>query len=100
MNTGVAPPYRRWQVSYVLTDSSGTVVGRASSALDVRTLAGGGQHRDDTVVVGNLPAARGPLRLQVRVVDPTGYFPPMRLAHGVRTADGSYTLGQFTVRAR
>jgi len=98
LNSGVAPAYRTWNVTYQLKNGTGTVVWTGTSTAALKGLLPSGTPTA-TSENFNLPTgtATGAMQLSVRVVDPTGYFPPLHLATGSRQSDGSYSLGSVTV---
>ncbi|HET6319781.1 MAG TPA: LamG-like jellyroll fold domain-containing protein [Chloroflexota bacterium] len=99
-NTGVAPPYRRWEVLIQLRDdSTGSLVWQDHSGLDLRSvLPTNGSpitQRDVFSLPG--PLASGTYSVLVQVVDPGSYSAPLQLAIAGRQTDGSYLVGQITV---
>lgn len=99
VNVGVTPAYNSWTVVYELQTGGGTVVwtGTSSKVLKLfRPDQGTVQTTDILTVPGSVSA--GAYKLVVRVKDPLGYRPDMKLAIQNRNADGSYTIfGSVTV---
>lgn len=97
LNSGVAPTYRPWSVTYSLSDQSGTVVATVTSALDLRALLGSGSSAVDHVTLPGTQSLAGTFRLSVRATDPTDTYSPLPLEAGTRTSSGAYELGTITL---
>jgi hypothetical protein len=100
-NVGVAPPYRAWQVLVQLRDpSSGGVAWQGQSGLDLRGVLPTGDgaltQRDTFKLPNSLPA--GTYTVTLQVVDAGAYGAPLQLAIAGRQPDGSYPVGQVSVR--
>jgi len=92
-NTGIAPTYNNWTVQYELQEGDGDVVWIGTSSKVLR------KFRDDQGIVETtdlltvpLDVSTGTYKLVVRVTDPLGYRPDMRLMVTGRNADGSFTI--------
>lgn len=96
-NVNVAPAYDAWAIRYELR-SGGVLRATWDSTLDLRSvLPGEVTHGDTFAVSSSLPL--GTYELAVKVVDPTAYLDPLRLAISGRQGDGRYILGNVTVAA-
>lgn len=93
VNVGVTPAYNGWTVQYELQDGSSNVVwtGTSSKVLKLFRPDEGTVQTTDVLTVPNSVTA-GTYKLVVRVKDPLGYRPDMKLAIQGRNADGSYTI--------
>ncbi len=96
-NTGVAPTYDTWQPQLLLLRPDHSVALRAVLGVDLRLLFTGSTTHSDRVSVPQLAA--GQYQVALQVVDPQGYFAPLRLATQGRTPAGAYPLGMVTVVA-
>ena len=124
-NYGVAPTYDRWQITYQLRNSSGTVVSSVNSSLDLKTLfnpAQGntvvgqgpqtplssplGASATDTVTLATTALTGGSYTIAVVVTwhehkagaTYTWNYPPMKLAQTPGPSpDGSYPLVNVTL---
>jgi len=100
-NVGVAPPYRPWQVLVQLRDpSSGAVAWHERSGLDLGNVLPTGDSPVTQRDTFKLPRtiASGTYTVAIQIVDPGGYGAPLQLAIAGRQPDGSYPVGQVTVR--
>ena len=91
-NVGLAPSYENWQVNFELQTTTNVVKWVGNSIRTLRLFVpGAGTPTADRFTI---PATvtPGTYKLVVRVKDPVGYRPDMRLAINGRNADGSYTL--------
>lgn len=92
-NVGVTPAYNNWQVVYELQTGGGSVVWTGVSTKSLKFFRpdeGIAQTTDNLVVPNNVSA--GTYKLVIRVKDPVGYRPNMKLAIQGINADGSYTI--------
>lgn len=103
-NTNVAPTYHPWNVMIQLRDPTGHIVWQEVSKTNLQTLlpTSDANGRDTPVTITDqftLPAnlSKGSYTLSVQVIDPTGYYRPLKLAIQGVQPDGSYTLGTVKV---
>ena len=91
-NVGLAPSYENWQVNFELQTTTNVVKWVGNSIRTLRLFVPGAA--TPTADRFTMPATvtPGTYKLVVRVKDPVGYRPDMRLAINGRNADGSYTL--------
>jgi hypothetical protein len=92
-NTGLAPVYEKWNVTYELRKSDGTVAWTGTSAFTPRLFlpqSTATSQSDNFMLPASVPAGTYGLYLIVR--DPAGYKKPLPLAITGRQADGSYLL--------
>lgn len=99
-NVGICPAYNEWTVQYELqTQVGSTVLWTGTSSRTIKHFLPSGTATTTTdilTVPGSVSA--GTYKLVVRVKDPLGYRPDMKLAIQNRNADGSYTIfGSVTV---
>lgn len=101
INVGVAPPYRDWNVHWLLVNQGGSTVWEGTSTMNFHGMLPSpttGVINENFNFPADLPA--GTKSLRVRVIDPTGYFAPMALSldniGSTRGSDGSYPLGVIT----
>ena len=94
-NVGATPAYNPWNVTIQLRSMNGSVVWSGTSKLDVERFLPGKKTVTDTFTLGQVPPGR--YRVVLVVLDPSGYFPPLRLAIGSREFDGSYEIGSIRV---
>lgn len=87
-NTGVAPTYEDWKITYTIGSWTGT------SALNLRLFEPGSKPFTDSFTMPAIPA--GTYQVKVKIVDPKGVRPPIALAIQGRESDGSYNLGTIT----
>jgi hypothetical protein len=89
-NIGLGPTYENWDIIYELIDAAGVAKYSYVSSFKLRWFLPGanGALTDAFTALG----ATGPYKVNVKVVDPTGYRSPLILAMPGRNADGSYTL--------
>lgn len=92
-NDGVAPAYRDWNATLILTDSDG---GKTQIPLDtkLRQVLPGTAATQFAIPAG---LTAGTYTASVIVKDAAGYLPTMNLANAARQADGSYTIGTFDI---
>lgn len=97
-NTGIAPPYENWNVSYQLITASGTVAWSGPSMFAPKLFL---PAANSQTVVENFafsPAlSPGIYTLNVVVKDPAAYRAPMPLTIKGRDAQGAYKLTAITV---
>lgn len=96
-NTGNAPTYEPWAITYQLENAAGTVVASSTSTLDLKSLLPTTipQSASDPInLTGIVP---GTYTLSVIVKDPRGLRQPLPLAIAGRRTSGSYPLGSVTV---
>jgi hypothetical protein len=99
-NVNDAPPYTPWIIQIQLRDDSGQVAWQGASAFDLRQLLPTGGmplQVDDTFFSLPTGLRPGAYTVAVQVVDPDGYYAPLRLAIQGRRDDGSYWLGTIGV---
>lgn len=103
-NLGVTPAYTPWKLSFRLSDpATGVPVWQGPSRMDLSTLLptqdGTADHPAAVTDTGTLPSTIRPGRylLTVLAVDPSNYYPPLRLAIEGREVDGSYPVGNVMV---
>jgi len=93
-NIGVTPAYNGWRVVFELQNTVTSAVvwtGTSSKVLKLfRPDQGAVETTDVLTVPGSVSA--GTYKLVVRVEDPLGYRPDMKLAINTQNADGSYTI--------
>ena len=97
-NTGVAPVYKNWIISYELKNSLDTTVWTDNSGFSLKLFLprpGSTAHTDKFILPKTLPP--GPYKLNLIIRDPVGYRPPFPLGIAGRNADGSYTLTTVTL---
>ena len=93
-NTGIAPAYNNWTVQYELQNTvTSAVVWTGTSSKVLR------KFRNDQGIVETtdlltvpVDVVAGTYKLVVRVKDPLGYRPDMRLMVTGRNADGTFTI--------
>jgi len=92
-NTGIAPSYNNWTVTYELQDGGGTPVwvGTSSKVLRKFLPAGSATNTTDLLTVP-IDVIAGTYRLVVRVKDPLDYRPNLKLMVSGRNSDGTYTI--------
>jgi hypothetical protein len=95
-NTGCAPVYDPWDITWELSDSSTKVVWKSRSKLDLRQLISGSLSSHDKYTLPKT-VPPGSYTLSVIVNDPGKFWPPLRLAIPGRTSDGRYVIGKVTV---
>jgi hypothetical protein len=105
-NTGSAPVYEPWQIVVQLREpAGGPIVWEDASVLDLRQVMPAEHadasppqrlHEDSFALPAHLLPGEYDLALLVR--DPAGRLAPLELAIRGRQADGSYLLGQITLR--
>ncbi len=96
-NSGVAPSYRPWTVTYRVLDSTGAVRATRTSTITLSSLLGSGATRTDTVTLPTAGLPGGQYTLTATVTDPSGYLAPMTLASGTRRPDGSYAIATISL---
>jgi hypothetical protein len=90
-NIGLAPVYEKWNVTYELRKSDGTVVWTGNSAFTPRLfLPGAATPNSDNLTLSTVPAGTYSMYLIIR--DPAAYKKPLPLAITGRGTDGSYLL--------
>lgn len=108
-NTGVAPVYRDWNVTYrIISKNSGKLLCSLPSKLDLRKLLPTYDFTtkkdsplivDDTFVIpAEIP--KGNYEFEMLVSDPTLYLSPLQIAIQGRKSNGAYSLGQINVSAK
>lgn len=95
-NSGTAPTYHPWNVTYQITNrSTGTVVSTVASRAQLSTMLPG------TTTVKDVSTQRlgaGRYEISVLVTDAEHYLSPMNLAMSTKKPNGSFVVGQFSVR--
>ena len=96
-NSGSAPTYDRWSVTYRLVgrESGDPVLGK--SHIELHTLLGDDDTTTDEVTLQGTDELSGTFRLQVLVDAPNRHLPRMELVGGSRMNDGAYDLGEFKI---
>jgi hypothetical protein len=98
-NTGIAPTYENWTVTFELRSASGAKVWSGNSSMVLKFFL---PDTSDQIVSDSftLPAsvASGSYTLVAIIKDPIGYRKPLPLANQGRTAEGAYPLGDVTVK--
>ncbi len=94
-NAGVIHSYDTWRPEIHLQRADGTSVWSAPLNVDLKLLDQGTKAYSGSLTVSGV--ANGSYQAVVKVVDPKGYFAPMRLAQEGRKSDGSYLLGTVNV---
>src|SRR5579859_613808 len=96
-NLNIAPAYHAWNVMMQLRDGGGHVVwqGRSSTNLEALTPDSPQTTTDQFTLPGNIPA--GTYKVVVQILDPNGYYRPLKLSIQGVQGDGSYVLGSTTV---
>jgi ribosomal protein L14 len=91
-NIGIAPVYEKWNVTYELRNSSGTVVWTGNSAFTPRLFLpqATATSASDNFTLSTVPSGTYSLYMVVR--DPLNYKAPLPLAITGRGADGSYLI--------
>lgn len=90
-NTGIAPTYDNWNVTYELVSASNVVTTLGVSTFKLKLFLPSNNTSANTQIFPvNVPAGTYTLRMVVK--DPTGYRSPLPLAIQGRNADGSYTI--------
>jgi hypothetical protein len=102
-NVNYAPAYASWDVMVQLRSVGHQVVWQGKSTLDLRIpFSDASQGNDIKTVIDTftLPAtiADGQYIVAVQIVHADAYYPPLALAIQGRQTDGSYPLGNITVR--
>jgi hypothetical protein len=94
LNSGLAPVYENWNISFLLQEeSTGIVRWSGPSAFRLRFFQPGATatpHTDAFTLPGGLPGGR--YRLLVRIADPSNFRDPFFLANAGRNPDGSYLV--------
>lgn len=96
-NSGSAPPYDRWNVTYRLVESGSVVHSIGESSVDLRTMLGDDDTTTDEVAFPGTEGLSGTYQLEVLVSATYGDLPPMELASGSKTPAGAYTLGEVRI---
>jgi len=96
-NLNLAPAYHPWNVMIQLRDSGGHVAwqGRSSTNLDVLTPDNPLTTTDQFTLPGTIAA--GTYKVVVQILDPNGYYHPLKLSIQGVQSDCSYVLGSTTV---
>ena len=95
-NSGTAPTYHPWNVVYrVKNVSTGKIVSTIPSRTQLSTMLPGNTTVKD---VGTQKMGPGRYELSVLVKDSENYLNPMSLTMRAKNTDGSFVVGQFTVR--
>lgn len=97
LNEGNAPPYHNWTVRYLIKNGAGTIVSTLTSNFNPRYFqpSGSPTTRTQAFAIPAVPA--GTYGLYVKVVDPTNYTRPMRLAITPAQSDTSYFLANINL---
>lgn len=94
-NTGLAPTYENWSITYELVSSNNVITTLGVSTFKLRLFLPGSaatQHTDKFSTT--VPPGTYTLRMVVK--DPAGYRAPLPLMVQGRNADGSYNIKTFT----
>ena len=98
-NTGIAPTYENWVVTFELRSASGAKVWSGNSSMVLKLFL---PDSADLLLSDSftLPSSvlPGAYSLVAVIKDPIGYRKPLPLANTGRTADGAYPLGEVTVK--
>ena len=95
-NTGIAPTYENWNVTFELKNDSNVVVWSGASKFKPKLFAPAATATNITdtyTLPANLPM--GIYKLNLVIKDPVGYRLPLPLAIKDRNADGSYTITEI-----
>lgn len=90
-NVGISPTYENWNVIYELIDDAGVVRFSHVSSFKLKLFLPTTTPKAHTDAFTALGAA-GDYKVNMKIVDPSGYRAPLVLAMPGRNADGSYTL--------
>lgn len=94
-NIGLVPVYEKWNTILEMVNSSGTVIKTVVSSFNPTLFL---PAAGSTTFVDNMGSAvPGSYTIKLTVKDPNNYRAPLPLNIKGRSADGSYTLGSFTV---
>ncbi len=105
-NINVTPAYTQWNIMLRLADGRGNIVWQGKSRLDLQKLV----PTKNSITPTNTPIefpdrfllphmlSTGTYTLSIQVVDPGHYYEPLHLAILGRASDGSYTLGQVSIK--
>ena len=96
VNEGVAPFYKDWAVELALIDPGGEVKSRTRLASDVRSWLPG---PIEIKTSASLPAAPGPYRLAIGIIDPMTTAPAVKFANKLDGQNGWTILGPMEVVA-
>lgn len=94
-NTGLTPVYENWVTTIDIINATGQVVQSKESSFKARLFLPAANAATFTDNLPGLPV--GSYTAVLTIKDPTGYRQPLPLYIKGRNANGSYTLGSFTI---